>query len=570
MTPIADSPSTQTLDLLPAEVLRNILLYVHPNDLPALGAANRRLWRMLPACLDSELAKRHLWNPYYFDPSDRYRRQVIRFDHPLLFTHMVEAIAIPDMFEPVFLYQWEKRWRTDVDELRLGRVAAIRTAVQKDLWPSPQAEGFQNDLHDAIRAAGILKSLDLLADLRSKFPNDIPDDLDTHPHRLFFYASAKVGFAEALATIPANHPILFSRESHHSPMTLLEAAVEASDVDSVRILFDLGAVADDDFRDSMALENALYSGNSELLQVLREQGVPAISRRHKCLDHEPPGPYFKTRATALHRAARKGNLIYLRMLLSLRSNPNARDDFGCTPLHEAARKNRVNCIHALLDAGADINLQSDSGATALYDACKVGSLEAVRVLVARGARADLLCDRTVPILYLTLYRKIPIEFVRLLLDAGADLAESDFYLLTTLHTALIWRRLDVAKVLLESGADPNWRCRGRQTALHVLAELYEWSDDVEELFELMVDRRVYLNAKNTSLNTALDLAAQYERKELLLRLLKTEGVNPHCGNGLGWQDEVRRNRALFDWLLEHNAELLEAGVDLRDFSLSEV
>lgn len=80
-------------------------------------------------------------------------------------------------------------------------------------------------------------------------------------------------------------------------------------------------------------------------------------------------PESRSRATALHRAARSGMVEMTRALCELGANPNSRDVNGWTPLHEAARcyqgKEWRELSEILVQNGADPLAKTRSGETIL-------------------------------------------------------------------------------------------------------------------------------------------------------------------------------------------------------------
>uniref|UniRef100_A0A183VH31 ANK_REP_REGION domain-containing protein n=1 Tax=Toxocara canis TaxID=6265 RepID=A0A183VH31_TOXCA len=75
--------------------------------------------------------------------------------------------------------------------------------------------------------------------------------------------------------------------------------------------------------------------------------------------------------TALHFAAKHGQLAVSQTLLALGANPNARDDKGQTPLHLAAEQNNRGVLTAV-----DLN-----GFTCAHIAAMKGSLAVVKELM---------------------------------------------------------------------------------------------------------------------------------------------------------------------------------------------
>jgi ankyrin repeat protein len=60
----------------------------------------------------------------------------------------------------------------------------------------------------------------------------------------------------------------------------------------------------------------------------------------------------------------------------------------CTALHMAARRGNVDIIAALLDGGADMEARDSAGETPLRRAVNCAKVEAAKLLLARGADPD--------------------------------------------------------------------------------------------------------------------------------------------------------------------------------------
>ena len=89
--------------------------------------------------------------------------------------------------------------------------------------------------------------------------------------------------------------------------------------------------------------------------------------------------------TALHRAARDGNLVLLRSLLRGGADPNVQDAAGRSPLLEAVAAERIEVVRLLLTAGANANAVSSAGRTPLIQAAERGRLDTALLLIAAGA-----------------------------------------------------------------------------------------------------------------------------------------------------------------------------------------
>nr|CAD7448426.1 unnamed protein product [Timema bartmani]CAD7459786.1 unnamed protein product [Timema tahoe]CAD7593245.1 unnamed protein product [Timema genevievae] len=156
------------------------------------------------------------------------------------------------------------------------------------------------------------------------------------------------------------------------------------------------------------------------------------------------------------------DLDFLQLLLTFGANPDTRDRAGLTPLMKAARSSQgMDSVLLLLSYGADVNAMTDARhdyRTVLHYAVLSGNLSTVNLLVKQGARVDYPTDYQKPTpLDLAILKGDP-ELVKMLLVAGANVNSSSPIIGSPLHVACadnIPNRLDILKLLLSSGADPN-------------------------------------------------------------------------------------------------------------------
>ena len=120
-----------------------------------------------------------------------------------------------------------------------------------------------------------------------------------------------------------------------------------------------------------------------------------------------------------------------------------------TALHAAVREGSIEAITLLLDAGADINIEDWDDETALSIATYKGSHDIVRLLLSRGAHVNVTLQKPGLLLYRACWEE-NITMVRSLLEAGANV-DAD---VSSLNLALK-RSLDIAKLLIDAGADVN-------------------------------------------------------------------------------------------------------------------
>lgn len=191
-------------------------------------------------------------------------------------------------------------------------------------------------------------------------------------------------------------------------------------------------------------------------------------------------------ATALWMASLNSSAAMVRLLLEAGADPNAALLSGETPLMVAARAGSTEVVKLLLDAGADLTARGARGQTALMWAVAQQHPDVVELLLAHGADIDARTDVWSQVMGVPPhgqagnYRAIPhggntalmfaarvgdLASAKLLLAAGADVADADAGGVSALVLAAHSGYTELVEVLLERGADPNSAAAGF-TALH--------------------------------------------------------------------------------------------------------
>ncbi len=150
--------------------------------------------------------------------------------------------------------------------------------------------------------------------------------------------------------------------------------------------------------------------------------------------------------TALMEAARLGHSASVRLLIQAGATVDFQNQFRAQAIHEAAN---LEIAGLLIDAGANIDAVEGSGAWILKTAAEDGNTDFVRGLLRLGARVDKQSTGET-----ALHRAAAgdhLQVMRLLLDAGADPNACDVDGWTPLHNA--WS-VEGAQLLLNAGADP--------------------------------------------------------------------------------------------------------------------
>ena len=160
--------------------------------------------------------------------------------------------------------------------------------------------------------------------------------------------------------------------------------------------------------------------------------------------------------TALALAAYKGEAKILEALLmnkGVREDINARNRTGASPLILAAQSGYLEAVDLLLQYGGDIRLCDDDDETAMSWAVTAGSAPVVRSILNHCPDVKEYDRRSNSLLHHACsIENTPSEIISLLILAGLDPNVRGFLGKTPLHEASRIGNLEVAMVLLSSGA----------------------------------------------------------------------------------------------------------------------
>ena len=274
---------------------------------------------------------------------------------------------------------------------------------------------------------------------------------------------------------------------------------------------------------------AAEASNTALIDLLLKAGAKANSAN---LDGE----------TALHLVARSGNVEAAKLLLKAGAKVDPRETFGGqTPLMWASARRHPAMVELLASKGADVNARS-----AVRDYQRVATAESRAKFLDRGGFT--------PLLYAV--RENCRDCVEVLLKHRADVNLPDPANMPPVSIAMMNGNWDVAKRLVEAGADVNqWDIFG-QAPLHVAivymrtrADNNPLDSDAQnqatgqDLVKLLVDRGADPNqqlfyktpGRDTGVGRGLTpfLAACASGDIDIVKLLLAHGANPRLATADG-------------------------------------
>ncbi|MBQ9578333.1 MAG: ankyrin repeat domain-containing protein, partial [Ottowia sp.] len=253
------------------------------------------------------------------------------------------------------------------------------------------------------------------------------------------------------------------------------------------------------------------------LRADAEDGLVRIDRLDVTIESANTDSTVQETLSPLATAAQLGHTDRARALIERGAAVNAADKLRITALMRAAMNGHTDTVKMLLDKGASVNATTLNGQTALSIALDRGNINVAEILLARGAdpnacflltlwhgrldTAKLLlahgadinhktesdAEKRTPLMYAAYYDRE--DLIAFLLDHGANVNDINQDGETALSFAVAENNINMAKILLDKGADPN-------TAL-IAASRKKREDSIKFLLEHGADIKV-LDAAGTA------------------------------------------------------------------------
>ena len=158
--------------------------------------------------------------------------------------------------------------------------------------------------------------------------------------------------------------------------------------------------------------------------------------------------------TPLIMAIMSQNVEIVKCLICAGADINATHNGGRTPLMSALWTN-VEMTRELLEAGCDVNVKDEDGETALIMAIQSEVQDNICQVIDHGASVNVVNSSGDPALIMAIRQNLPLNIIRKILAAGADVNVSDRNHDTPLMVAIKCRRSSLCQLLLASGATIN-------------------------------------------------------------------------------------------------------------------
>jgi ankyrin repeat protein len=384
--------------------------------------------------------------------------------------------------------------------VRVGDLETIRRALEGGFHPGTTDESGRT-LHQIAKTLGQAQIELLLRNHQER--DDRPAEVKRTVKAL--QDAAAEGRVDDLRQLFDAHPdLLDARGVEFQKQTALHKAAAKDRIGCVRLLLDYGA--DVDIRDygdnAYALHFAAESADLEVVRMLVEAGSDVVGEGDDhhlnvlgwatCLGRvrEDVARYLLSHgarlniwsAIALNRADDVRRFIHNEpALLTARMS---RNEHGGSPLHHAAAMNRPDMVRLLIELGADVGAADNTGGTPLTTAAREhADPSIIAMLEQAGARLDLCAALTLrrydvagrmlkddparigpdgrdTIALHVLVAKKDAEAVRWLIERGVDVNAKRVLWdcnSTALHVTAEHGLLDLARILLDAGADPGIR-----------------------------------------------------------------------------------------------------------------
>ena len=224
----------------------------------------------------------------------------------------------------------------------------------------------------------------------------------------------------------------------------------------------------------------------------------------------------KDKQTPLHLAMRSNWFKVALILLDHGADANAEDIHGWTPLHllsasQIRDDEALDLVRPLLEHGAESNKRNNDGQTPLQLAMMAGQFQLARILLDHGADVSTEDEHGRTLLHLLaairVHESDALDLVWPLLKHGAVVNRRDKYKQTPLHLAIRRYWFQLARILLDQGANAKAEHDDETPPLHLVLSASRIHDsDALDLTLLLLEHGAEVNSQDKNKQTPLLLA----------------------------------------------------------------
>lgn len=353
---------------------------------------------------------------------------------------------------------------------------------------------------------------------------------------------------------------LYNSVDSDTAETALRKALAAKNEDMVRLLIKQGVWT------GGAMQEMIYDKKFWAVQMLVNAGAP-ITPWHVSIAADenfmPAVQLFVENGVninqkderPLSKASESGNLEIVQYLLQTGKNSQETLNDALWDLCGARPKpDTLKIAQRLLDSGAQVNSQAGFyNTTPLHGAAQNGSLELVKLLVSKGAKVNAV-DKEFSMPLAKAVQADNLEIAKFLLEHGADktINHADTEFQTAIFKA---RSAKMAQLLIANGANVSESDKkGLSVLLHAVANYLDF-----DLLKVLLQNGADINARDKSGTTALLWAAQhpYESDDKnCVQFLLENGAKANVANNQGETPLlVAEKLEVLQALLAHGADV---------------
>jgi ankyrin repeat protein len=213
----------------------------------------------------------------------------------------------------------------------------------------------------------------------------------------------------------------------------------------------------------------------------------------------------------LIRLIEEGNIELIRQAILSGYDINHQIDGEITLLMVAASTGNLEVVKLLVKSGANVNQILDNGSIPLLCATNIDNLEVFNYLVT------LAILETNKILLLQYVFDGQLDFIKSLINTGIDVDTCQEKGMThengrtALILAISEEYLEIVKILIESGADPNLRDEDSSDS----PLIYAVRKQNTEIVDLLVKSGANINYQNTNGDTAISIAQSISNTKII-------------------------------------------------------